>query len=123
MGDVGQQRPQRADHGGAEGLGRDCEVVHERPPAQLGLVAYGAHQIMGAARYSGNVYAGGGPHDLAGVVVVDAHVRPGHGEVEEVLGVDGGDVLGLEVVAYIARCGGTRFTGVVPSLECGYEDG
>ena len=37
-------------------------------------MAYGAHQIMGAARYSGNVYAGGGPHDLAGVVVVDADV-------------------------------------------------
>ena len=54
-------------------------------------------------------------------VVVEADVGPGGREVEEVLGVDGGELLGLPAVAQVADGGRGGVAGVVPSLEGGQQ--
>ncbi len=97
-------------HGGAVGA-----------PAQVGLVADEDDEV-GAAGGGGRPQLGVGPGEVALAVVAHGDHRPGGGEVEEVLGVDGGHVLGVVAVGQPARRAGRRVARVVPALERGHED-
>ena len=122
MGYIGQEGAEGAHHGGAHCLGGNGQVIHEAPPPQLGFVADGAHQVVLGAGDPGHVDARRRPDDLANVVLVEAHVGSSHREIKEVLGVDSGHVLSLEMVPDVAGGRGTGLPGVVPALEGGDQD-
>ena len=122
MGYVGQEGPEGTHHGGAHGLSGNGQVVHEAPPAQLGFVADGAHQVVLGTGDPGHVDARRRPDDLANVVLVEAHVGSGHREIKEVFGFDSRHVLGLEMVPDVAGGRGTGLPGVVPALEGSDQD-
>ena len=119
MGHVGQQGPQRADHFGVQYFGGMGNVVHEGPPPQLGFVADDADQVVVGIGHPGHVDRCGRPDDPTSVVLVEVDAGACHGEVEEVLGVDGGHVDGLVVVPDVTGGRGAGFAGIVPALEGG----
>ena len=101
---------------GADPAGDAGHVVGERAPPQLGLVSDEHDQVVCGVGQAGDVDGRGGPFDDA-LAVDQAHERAGDREVEEVLGFDRADLVGYEVVAYVAGCGAGCLASIVPALE------
>ena len=62
-----------------------------------------------------------GPLEHLDLAVVDLNGRAGHGEVEELLLINGTENLGLPLIDKMAHRQGGRSSGVVPAVEGGYE--
>ena len=116
--DVGEQRAERGHHLHAERLGEVDDRLAERAPADRGLGAGEQDQVARRARDAGLVDLELGPVDVARQTFVQAHRRAGRLEVDELLGIDGREALGVERRAEKRQGGCGGLARIVPALEC-----
>jgi hypothetical protein len=116
--DVGQQRAERGHHLDAERLGEVDDGLAERAPADRGLGAREQDQVARRPRDPGLVHLELRPVDVARQTFMQAHRRAGGLEVDELLGVDGREALGVERCAEKRQGGCGGLARIVPALEC-----
>jgi hypothetical protein len=120
--DVRDQRSQRDHHLDAQHLGRVSDAVREGSPAEIGLRAGEQHKVALGARRSRREQDVARPLDLAGLALGQRDRRPVRLKVEELLGVDLGDHLGIERLGRRCQCGRRRAGCVIPAREGANQD-
>jgi hypothetical protein len=122
VGDLGDERAQRDHHLDPERIGGGGDRLREGAPAQVGLGAVEEDEVaVGAGDADGDEVVLR-PLDLAGLAFAEDDGRPRRLEVEVLLGVDLGDLLGVEAVDDRRQRGGGRRGGVVPAAEGADQD-
>jgi hypothetical protein len=123
VGHVSQQRTEAHDHLHTQ-LAREAgDVLAEAAPVELGLHAVQEDDVVAAPGQRGGGQLVGGPLDGAGDAVDEPHLRPGAGEVVELLRIEAGERAGGPGVGQVPRRRRSGVTRVVPALEGGDEHG
>jgi hypothetical protein len=120
--DVGDQGAQGHDHLDPESLGGLGDALREGAPAEIRLRPREEDEVALRPRRGSGEQDVARPFDLPGLALVEADRRPIRLKVEELLGVDLGDDLGLERVCCGGERGCRRAGGVVPAGERTNED-
>src|SRR5207302_10644055 len=97
----GEQRAERDDELGAELLGKTDDEARERAPAQVRLDAEQENDVVFGSLRARVVEARLGPVDLPSHALDERDVRSRRLEVEEVLGLDLGKLLGAPGLGHV----------------------
>jgi len=121
---LGEQGAQADHQFGVVLLGERQQLAHEAAPAHGRLDPVDQDHVAIHPGGRRDQDRGGRPrHSAYAGVLLDGHPRPVHLEVVIVLGVQGGDRLGVPGVHQVGdQCRG-GLGGVVPTLEGGQHDG
>ena len=119
VGDLGQERPQREHDGG---LAASRQGEHGRAvglPAQVRLRGHPDDDVTRELGGLRDGEFGGRPDDFALALrsFLEAHLGPREPEMVELLGIDLGELLGVEAGAQIARGRGGSLGRIVPAAE------
>jgi hypothetical protein len=117
VGDVGEERAERADELHAERLGEIEDQRGEGAPARRGLGAAQQHEVARRARHARDEDLDGRPDDLAHAGGPGLDLRAHRLEVIELLGVDLREARGAERGADEGQRRGGGVARVVPASE------
>ena len=116
---LGEQRAERDDESHVVLAGDGHDLLAERAPPQLRLGADQEDDVAFAAGHGRGRHRRRRPHDLALHAFVETHLRTGRREVEEVLGIELGEDLGVPPLGQEPGRERRGLAGVVPSFEAG----
>ena len=118
---LGKECPERDHHGGVVGLCDLDDEVAERPPLELGLDALQEDHVAAAVREAAGGELVERPVDHPDTVFA-TDLWTGRREVEELLGIDVGERVGVPSIAEPPDGRRRGVACVVPPLECSDDD-
>ena len=117
MRDLGEERAHRDDHASVDRSGHGDHVVAEGAPTQLRFDAGEQHDVDFCVGDGAGVERGARPLDLSSAAEVDAHLGSGRGEVEELLGIEVDELVGVPRIDEVVDRGARGIAGIVPTAE------